>query len=215
MPNRFPVTVFRFFPVILIDMAQFLFPVLAFLLISEEEIRFTHTYKQGYDTSCGIAVTATLLNNFWNIPITEADMYQEMILSKYSEGDLNYAINFLTISDYLAPRGIQSRAYKMDWAALEDTLGKGFSPIIIHYERPRPHFALLISIYNNYAFVADPARGFVLLEKSQFERDYSGNVLLSASRTVEKNTVHIERVITEGTVRLNRLQDLSRTRGRW
>lgn len=193
-------------------MARFIFPILAFILTSEEEIRFAHTYKQGYDTSCGIAVTATLLNTYWNIPITEAEMYQEMILSRYSESDIIYTINFLTISDYLAQRGIQSRAYRMDWAELEDTLGRGFSPIIIHYEKPRPHFALLVHIYGNYAYVADPAKGFVLLERRQFEKDYSGNVLLSASRTAEKNTERINRIITEETTRLNRLRNLSRMR---
>jgi uncharacterized protein len=186
------------------------------MLLSEEELRFTHTYKQGYDTSCGIAVTATLLNNYWQIPITEAEIYNDMILSRYNiETETgNYTVSFLNISDFLMTKGIQTRAYKMNWAELEEMLGKGFVPIIIHYNRPNPHFALLIHIYDNFAFIADPAKGFELVEKERFEKNYSGNALLSASRTANKNVERIEKIKTEETKRLKTLQNVAHIKGR-
>jgi hypothetical protein len=45
-------------------MDRFLFTLLATMVISEEDLRFTHVYKQGDDTSCGVAVTASLLNTY-------------------------------------------------------------------------------------------------------------------------------------------------------
>ena len=66
-------------------MSSFMFFALSALMISGEELRFSHVYKQGYDSSCGIAVTAALLNNYWQIPAAESDLYQTMILNRAAE----------------------------------------------------------------------------------------------------------------------------------
>lgn len=197
-------------------MIRFLFPVLSLLLLSEEELRFTNTYKQGYDTSCGIAVTATLLNTYWQIPITEAELYNEMILNRYNMETVavNYTVSFLNISNYLISKDIQARAFKMDWLNLKENLEKGFEPIIIHYNKPNPHFALLIHIYDNFAFIADPARGFELVVRERFEENYSGNALLSASRAAHKDNERIKKIKTEGIRRIETLQNLSHIKGR-
>jgi predicted double-glycine peptidase len=79
-------------------MSRFLFTVLSTMLLSEEELRFGPVYKQGYDTSCGIAVTATLLNMYWNIPATEEDLYQEMILDKTGEDAAHYTVSLFDIA---------------------------------------------------------------------------------------------------------------------
>lgn len=184
------------------------------MLLSEEDLRFTHTYKQGFDTSCGIAATATLLSYFWNIPISEEEMYLDMIVNSYQERDIIYNVTFLTIANYLRQKGIQTRAYKMDWQILQDTLEKGFTPILIHYEKPTPHFALLVHIENNYAFVSDPARGFELVERNRFTEIYSGNAMLTASPNANKNLIRIEQIQREENIRLDRLQKLARIRGR-
>jgi hypothetical protein len=85
-------------------MGRFLFTLLVTVVISEEELRFTHVYKQGYDTSCGVAVTASLLNTYWNIPITEADLYQSLILDQAGEDAAVYTVSLLSIAEYLKPR---------------------------------------------------------------------------------------------------------------
>jgi ABC-type bacteriocin/lantibiotic exporter with double-glycine peptidase domain len=169
---------------------------------------------QGYDTSCGVAVTASLLNIYWNIPIIEADLYQTLILDNARENAANYTVSLFSISEYLKTHGIQSRAYKMDWETLEDSLSKGFAPILIHYEKPDPHFALLIHQEGEYGFVGDPARGFVVVNKREFMKNYSGNALLTASREAVKNTQNLERGISGGTERLTRLRGIAR-RGRF
>jgi ABC-type bacteriocin/lantibiotic exporter with double-glycine peptidase domain len=193
-------------------MGRLLFTLLATMLFSEEDLRFTHIYKQGYDTSCGVAVTASLLNTYWHIPISEADLYQDLILDQAQEEAATYTVSMRAIGEYLKTQGIQSRAYKMDWETLEDSLSKGYGPILIHYEKPDPHFALLVHVEGWYGFVGDPARGFVLVDKGEFMKHYSGNVLLTASREASKDTGAVEGVIARGRERLTRLQGLARRR---
>ena len=103
-------------------MTRFLFTLLSTMLLSEEDLRFTPIYKQGYDTSCGVAVTASLLNTYWNIPVTETDLYKDLILDQAAEGADGYTVSLFAIAEYLKTQGIQSRAYQMDWETLEDTL---------------------------------------------------------------------------------------------
>jgi ABC-type bacteriocin/lantibiotic exporter with double-glycine peptidase domain len=182
------------------------------MLLTEEDLRFTYVYKQGYDTSCGVAVTATLLNTYWNIPITEEDLYQSLILDQTDEDTVTYTVSLYTIAEYLKTWGIQSRPYKMDLETLDDSLKKGYAPVLIHYEKPVPHFALLVHMEAGYAFVADPARGFGLVDTQQFMKNYSGNTLLTASREASKDTTALETVITGGKKRLNQLQGLARRR---
>jgi ABC-type bacteriocin/lantibiotic exporter with double-glycine peptidase domain len=98
--------------------------------------------------------------------------------------------------------------------SLEDTLAKDFAPLLINYTEPRPHFALLLHIEKGFAFVADPAKGIALVERRRFERDYSGNVLLAASRTRQKDEAYLKNVITGEQRRLAQLRRLARARGR-
>jgi predicted double-glycine peptidase len=195
-------------------MTRFLFTLLSTMLISEEELRFSPVYKQGYDTSCGIAVTATLLNTYWNTPVTEADLYQEMILDKAGTEAAHYTVSLLGISGALGKYAVQSRAYSMDWETLEDSLKKDYAPIVVHYEKPDPHFAVLLHIENDFAFAADPARGFGLVHKNAFMENYSGSAMLTASRSAVKDNAAVEAAVSSGKARLDKLETLSRIRRR-
>jgi predicted double-glycine peptidase len=193
-------------------MSRFMFALLATVLVSEEELRFVPVFKQGYDTSCGISATAALLNIYWGVPVSEEDMYQDMILDRLSEEDVTYTISMLAIMEYLAKQSIAAQAYRMDWGALEDTLQKGYSPIVVHYQEPRPHFALLLGIADNHAVVADPALGIQLVGRSRFIRNYSGNALLTASRSLSKNTEYVQAVVDHESKRLDALEKLAARR---
>lgn len=192
-------------------MNTFMFLILSTMVIPQEEMRFTHVFKQNFDTSCGISTTATLLNKYWNISVFGDEMYQE-ILDRLEDGDIDYTINFLTIAEFLLRHSIQSRAFKMDWDQLVNNLAQGFGPIIVHYNRPLPHFALLLHIEDDYAFVADPARGYEAIDRKTFLQRYSGNVLLAASRVHQKDEVYLQQVISEKRTQINRLQQLARRR---
>jgi predicted double-glycine peptidase len=95
-------------------MSNALFLLLSTALLSQETVRFAHVFKQGFDTSCGISVTASLLDKYWNMPVQEAALYQAMLEGRIGEGGQTYTINFLTIQEYLQHQDIQSKAYYMD-----------------------------------------------------------------------------------------------------
>jgi predicted double-glycine peptidase len=193
-------------------MTTFLFFILP-LVISEESLRYTNVSKQGYDTSCGIAVTTSLLSIYWNTPIMEQDLIKEMVVDQTQDKNTTYSISFLTMADFLIKFEVLSQGYKMDWDTLKDTLSKGFSPIVINYIQPKPHFALLLHIQEEYALVADPSRGLELVSEDTFKENYSGNALLTASRTKQRNTSRIEATIKKEEQRLMRLQYLARRYG--
>jgi predicted double-glycine peptidase len=193
-------------------MGRFMFVLLASALVSEEELRFAPVYKQGYDTSCGISATASLLDMYWGVHISESQMYQDMIIDHLSDKDTDYTINMLTIIEYLEKHNIASRAYSMDWETLIDTLQKGYAPIIVHYAEPRPHFALLLGIEKSYALVADPAYGIHFVNFPVFTHNYSGNALLSASNIAEKKSGYIEDVVGRESRRLESLEKLATRR---
>jgi len=46
-------------------------------IISFESLHFTNCYKQGLDTSCGIATTATFLRFFYNISLDEKKLIEQ------------------------------------------------------------------------------------------------------------------------------------------
>ena len=97
----------------------------------------------------------------------------------------------------------------MDWHTLADTLQKGYAPIMIHYEKPRTHFALLLGIEKNHALVADPAFGIQWVNSAAFIRNYSGNALLAASSSLIKNTEYIQEVTDHEAGRLDALEKLA------
>ncbi|MDR3122687.1 MAG: hypothetical protein LBU16_02785 [Treponema sp.] len=190
-------------------MKGILFLLLSQIMVPEESLRFTHVYKQGYDTSCGVAATASLLRYYWNIPVEEADLYQTMILDQAAGDADTYTISFLDIMEEARRHGLAARSYKMDWAALQDALEKGFGPALINYDKPQPHFALLVHCEKGFAFVEDPAKGFEIVDKTTFEENYSGNALLTAGRGVAKDTERLQQIAGDGAARLEALQKLA------
>ncbi len=79
----------------------------------------------------------------------------------------------------LESRGFQWAAYRMDYDQARTAAGR-YVPIIVHYDRPRKHFALLLAADDTSVVVADPASGTAMLGRSDFEARWSGNVLLAA-----------------------------------
>lgn len=180
------------------------------LFNSAEDLRFRYSFKQGQDNSCGVAVTASLLNMYWNIPVLEEALYQDMIYNN----EPNYLVSFLTISESLRKYGVASRSYQMSWETLVDTLDKNFAPIVINYDKPLPHFVLLLHFQDNFAYVADPSSGFAFIPKDDFEKNYSGFTLITASNNRQKNTEFIKQAIALESKRFGNLRSISSRGGR-
>ncbi|HOX92622.1 MAG TPA: cysteine peptidase family C39 domain-containing protein, partial [Spirochaetales bacterium] len=74
-------------------------------------------------------------------------------------------------------------------------VNKGYAPIVVHYEKPEKHFALLLGFNNGRAIMIDPARGMESLSKDVFLERYSGLALILASTVKQKDVEAIKEAL--------------------
>ncbi len=147
------------------------------LPIPREAIRFEYVQEQGLDTSCGLACAATLLSRYYGIAVTEAGL-----VAGLAEEKRGYGASMADLAAILDAFGVRSKGFKFSCAELEAACAKGFAPIIVHYDRPEAHWALLVHAEKGFVVVSDPARGTELLSMAKFSERWSGAALLSAHR---------------------------------
>jgi len=189
-------------------MSRLLFIILT-TVTPHEDMRFEHVFRQGFETSCGMAVTASLLNKYWGVDVTYQNVFLAMTADLPDDADA-FRTNFADIGEYMRSHGIATQGFRMeDWDTLAETLAAGFSPMIIHYDEPDGHFALLLHVERDFAFVADPAFGLSLVDRATFLRRFSGNVLLAASPTRTVDSARVEEAVGEQQRMLGRLRRLA------
>ena len=147
------------------------------LPIPREAIRFEYVQEQGLDTSCGLACAATLLSRYYGIAVTEAGL-----VAGLAEEKRGYGASMADLAAILDAFGVRSKGFKFSCAELEAACAKGFAPIIVHYDRPEAHWALLVHAEKDFVVVSDPARGTELLSMAKFSERWSGAALLRRVR---------------------------------
>jgi len=143
---------------------------------SREELRFEHSTEQGFDTSCGLSTLACFLDLYWKESADELALASEYLASKIASGD--YTVSFTDIKRILEAKGFKVAAYKMSYEQLEKAVTK-YAPLIVHYDEPEGHFALVLGIDELRVVTADPSEGTVERDKRDFESMWSGNVTLA------------------------------------
>lgn len=152
--------------------------LLSLLLLSEtvdrESLRFVYSAEQGYDTSCGLTTLACLMDRYWDVPVDESALAEEFLAEKLAEGNLT--VSFSDMALILDAKGFVWKAYRMTLEQLEKAAA-GYAPLIVHYERPEGHFALVLSARGGELVTADPAEGTVTRGRDYFESRWSGKVI--------------------------------------
>jgi uncharacterized protein len=153
-----------------------------------EALRFVYTTEQGFDTSCGLTTLACLMNNYWGIETTEIGLAQQYFSERILKGE--YTISFADMARILKAQGFNNAAYKMNYMQLATAVSK-YAPVIVHYNRPEGHFALVLAILDGIVVTSDPAEGTIAQERGRFEQLWSGYVLLAAmpSAKVKKDII--------------------------
>jgi len=146
-------------------------------ITDRETLLFQFSTEQGYDTSCGLSTVACLMDTYWGVPTEEAELVQ--YLARDTVGSEGLTTSFADMAAILESRGFQWAAYRMNYDQVRSAVGR-YAPIIVHYDRPRKHFALLLSADDRSLVVADPATGTTVLSRRDFESRWSGNVILAA-----------------------------------
>lgn len=152
--------------------------VLALAQVQDSEtLRFAYSSEQGFDTSCGLSTLSCLMHTYWDEPVNEGSLAQELFTSK--EALLEYTISFADMTKLLKGHGFVCAAYKMNYEQLSAAVAK-YAPVILHYDKPLGHFALALATNERGIVTADPAEGTVAMEKERFISKWSGYVLLAA-----------------------------------
>jgi len=154
--------------------------LLLFLLsgtTDRESLRFEYSIEQGFDTSCGLTTLSCLMDRYWGIPANEVSLARDFLAEKIVVGDLT--VSFADMAAILKAKGFSCKAYQMNFGQLEKAVAK-YAPIIVHYDRPEGHFALVLAVRDGSVLTADPAEGTISREQAAFESLWSGNVMLAA-----------------------------------
>lgn len=140
-------------------------------VLSREELRFAFVDEQGWDASCGYAALASLLKRYRGVSIDEEGLLKQSEL----RGGAVVKVSLAELARLSQERGLEARAWRMDYDQL---LGASMElPLLVHYDRPRGHFALLLRVGPEGVVVADPSRGLELLTRQQFGDRWSGVAL--------------------------------------
>lgn len=140
---------------------------------SREELRFAYVDEQGWDASCGYAALGSLLSRYRGRSVDE-----EALLSRSvpGGGKAVVKVSLAELIRLVRSVGLEARPWKMPFEALPGVLAAS-APVLVHYDRPQGHFALVLSVGPQGVVTADPARGLELLTRSQFLARWSGVVL--------------------------------------
>jgi len=180
----------------------------------KESLRFQYCLEQGYDTSCGMTVAGTMLDRYWDIPVTELELIETVLRDKLDSGD--YTVSLADMSTAFSAYGLSSKAYKLDWDGLIQVIGKGFAPLIVHYEFPEKHFALLLGFRDGRAITVDPARGMESLSREQFLARYSGVAMAAGGKQKAVNEKTIAAAMDYAGGKRDRMEEAaSRIGRRW
>jgi uncharacterized protein len=139
--------------------------------------------EQSDSYSCGAAAVATLLDCFYDITTSEEEIMQLAAVSMATRGVTPGLSEGLTAYDLrvaLEAKGLDSKGFLVQPAALQDYFMRGGLPVIIHIAKPEKHFEVAVGMVENCLVLADPAWGRSLVGLSRFveTRGYTGVVLV-------------------------------------
>jgi len=154
-------------------------------VLSKELYRFFIGYKQGLDTSCGIAATATLLRFFYTIDIDEKQLINLFFTELKKKDD--YTLSMLDIKTVLEYYGFIPIGMKIE----KEMIFKfnKYAPFIVHIEKPQKHFSIYIGSYGQYLMFADPSIGLFFESIDEFKEKFSGYILVPEGKEPDKKVL--------------------------
>lgn len=147
----------------------------AVFIKSWKSIRDSGVVKQGLDYSCGAASMATILKEYYGLPVVESD-----ILSVMNNEDMK--ASFYEMANALTKFGFRGVGYAVSY----EQLSKLKMPVIVCLKyRNDDHFSVLRGVDEDSVWLADPSLGNRTYSKHQFlrmwesrnDKDLKGKIL--------------------------------------
>lgn len=145
---------------------------------SFQEQKYHDTIAQAHDFSCGSAALATLLSYNYNMPVSETDIFKDMIVNGDKKTISESGFSLLDIKRYLQRHGLDSNGYRAPLSKLEEVR---LPAIVLLNVRGYHHFVVLEGIENRRVLLADPANGMRSEPIGVFESEWSGIFFLITS----------------------------------
>jgi len=144
-------------------------------ILSVRERKFDGIVKQQTDFSCGAAVIATLFRDGYGAQVGESDVLRGMF--NYTDAALvrTRGFSLLDIKNYAKIVGLTAEGYEIDIPQLR----KLRVPAIVLLDvGGYHHFAIIRHADDRYAYIADPALGYLRLTLADFASEWNGIVLV-------------------------------------
>ncbi|PXX93473.1 peptidase C39 [Marinobacter vulgaris] len=146
---------------------------------SFENRRFDSVMRQQYDFSCGSAALASLLSFHYDDPVTEHDVFIEMLALADEEKVRQQGFSMLDMKRYLEARGYQADGFRVPLTGLKE---KVRLPMIVLLNIDGfQHFVLIKGISDGEVLVGDPARGLKVYSYAQFSEYWNGTAFVIRS----------------------------------
>jgi uncharacterized protein len=154
---------------------------------SLNEKRWTNVVRQQYDFSCGSAAVATLLTYHYDMPVQEAQVFEEMFVRGDQPKIQAEGFSLLDMKHYLDRRGLRSDGFRMTLDKLADI---GVPGIVLMNTGGYRHFVVVKGIEAERILVADPAFGTTIWPRDRFEAAWGNGIILAAREGIEVAQVH-------------------------
>lgn len=143
-----------------------------------QEQKYRSTIAQEHDFSCGSAALATLLTYNYNNPVTETDVFKDMIVNGDAKTISQSGFSLLDIKRYLQRHGLEFNGFRAPLTKLEKVR---LPAIVLMNVRGYRHFVVLEGISNGRVLLADPAIGMRNEPIGVFQSEWSGIFFLILS----------------------------------
>ncbi|MDL0431168.1 C39 family peptidase [Marinobacter sp. TBZ242] len=146
---------------------------------SFENRRFDSVMRQQYDFSCGSAAIATLLSFHYEDPVSEHDVFIEMLALADEKKVRQDGFSMLDMKRYLEARGYQADGFRMPLSGLKEKVRLPMI-VLLSIDGFR-HFVLIKGISESEVLVGDPARGLKVYSYAQFSDYWNGTAFVIRS----------------------------------
>jgi predicted double-glycine peptidase len=139
-------------------------------MLSMRELKFTNIVPQKTDFSCGAAAMATILKYAYGQDVTENEVIEELLLISDPEIVKQKGFSLLDLKNYVKTRNMRARGYRMNPELLE----KVKIPVIVLLNiRGYKHFVVLKKTTPDKIYIADPALGNKIMDRSSFMKGWN------------------------------------------
>ncbi|WP_260338303.1 C39 family peptidase [Vibrio ponticus] len=142
---------------------------------SYKEMLFGDVVRQEYDFSCGSAALASLLTYHYDYSVNEDTIFKVMFERGDQDKIRKSGFSLLDMRNYLQGLGYDADGFKIPLGKMQELGVPGIT--LVNFDGYM-HFVVIKGMNNHSVILGDPSRGTIQMKYADFERYYSGIVLL-------------------------------------